>query len=214
MTHDQERMNEQIAHEIITQASAQHLGWDKQLKLIEAALDLKDTDIRQAREIINELKADLAKSQERVAELTAENERVWKDKAWLVEQNTLFRAELDGLRNSEAEQIIKLRARVEELLAAEHKLSDAYLRIRTKLDAFITPHAPSAEQVYAVTELKLDQLIARVESLEAERKLGNIPYKEAIEIQDENKRLRAALTKISLGCTDFTTKTIATDALR
>lgn len=46
----------------------------------------------------------------------------------------------------------------DEFLEAEHKLSDAYLRIRKILNAFQTPYAPTPEQIYQHTEAKLAAL--------------------------------------------------------
>lgn len=47
------------------------------------------------------------------------------------------------------------------LLRAEQRaLSDAYVRLRAKIPgAFDTPHAPTAEQVWDVTEKALDRLV-------------------------------------------------------
>ena len=42
--------------------------------------------------------------------------------------------------------------------------SDAYLRIRTMLNAFDTPYAPTGEQVWAHTEEKLSKLKAELEA--------------------------------------------------
>jgi len=51
--------------------------------------------------------------------------------------------------------------RFKELLAQERALSDAYLRLREMIPgAFDTPHAPTAEQVWAHTEKCLTALIA------------------------------------------------------
>ena len=58
----------------------------------------------------------------------------------------------------------------DEIRAAARKLSDAYLRIREKLDAFDTPRAPTAEQVWEHTEAKLDELISERETLREDLK--------------------------------------------
>lgn len=50
----------------------------------------------------------------------------------------------------------------DEWRASEHKLSEAYLRIRQKLNAFDTPHGPTADQVYEHTEAAIDTLQAKV----------------------------------------------------
>lgn len=51
---------------------------------------------------------------------------------------------------------------VSELREAEHKLSDAYIRIRTLLNAFDTPYAPTPEQIYELTERKLKSLTSKL----------------------------------------------------
>lgn len=51
---------------------------------------------------------------------------------------------------------------------AEKNVSDAYLRIREKLGAWNTLHAPTPEQIYELTESKLDALIANVAELQGE----------------------------------------------
>ena len=53
-----------------------------------------------------------------------------------------------------------LERELDELLKAEHKISDAYIRIRSKLNAFDTPYAPTPEQIYELTERKLDAVLA------------------------------------------------------
>lgn len=54
----------------------------------------------------------------------------------------------------------------DEWRASEHKLSDAYLRIRQKLNAFDTPHGPTADQVYERTEAAIDAMQAKVAILD------------------------------------------------
>lgn len=51
------------------------------------------------------------------------------------------------------------RERERKLLEAEHKLSDAYLRIRKLVGAWQTPIAPTPEQIYELTENKIKELI-------------------------------------------------------
>lgn len=48
-----------------------------------------------------------------------------------------------------------LEAERDAFKASEKKVSDAYLRIRELVNAFDTPHAPSPEQVYDLTESKV-----------------------------------------------------------
>lgn len=49
-------------------------------------------------------------------------------------------------------------------IVANQKLSAAYLRLRALIPgAFDTPHAPSSEEVWQVTENALKNLLARVE---------------------------------------------------
>ena len=47
----------------------------------------------------------------------------------------------------------------------------------------------------------LAKLIKRIKELEAEAKMGNIPYKEAIALKKENEKLKAKLKRSSKGCT-------------
>lgn len=55
-----------------------------------------------------------------------------------------------------------------EAISAEHKLSDAYLRLRTNIPgALDTPHAPTAEQVWTTTEAALTALREEVERVKA-----------------------------------------------
>ncbi len=67
----------------------------------------------------------------------------------------------DSLR-AELTAVIKQR---NELLHVERNLSDAYIRLRAKLNAFDTPWAPTPEQVYSHTEAKLDELIKQRDEL-------------------------------------------------
>lgn len=64
-----------------------------------------------------------------------------------------------------AEAVEELTSQHDELLAAEHDLSDAYLRLREKLKAFDTPPAPTPAQVYSHTEAKLDHLLTQRDGL-------------------------------------------------
>jgi hypothetical protein len=57
---------------------------------------------------------------------------------------------------------------VKELLKSERDLSNAYIRLRTILNAFDTPHAPSAEQVWEHTEKVANELKAKLSELERE----------------------------------------------
>ena len=74
---------------------------------------------------------------------------------------------LTGLCQDAATQIESLQSGNEHWRRAERNLSDAYLRLRIKLDAFRTPDAPTAEEVWAHTEAKLDELIAQRDELRA-----------------------------------------------
>ena len=56
-------------------------------------------------------------------------------------------------------------AECDALRSSEKMVSDAYLRIRKLLNAWDTPHAPSAQQVYEVTEGKLRALIQERDAL-------------------------------------------------
>lgn len=57
---------------------------------------------------------------------------------------------------------------------AERSLSQAYLRLRSKLGAFDTPEAPSAAQVWAHTEERLDELFLIMS--EINMKIRNFAY--------------------------------------
>ena len=59
--------------------------------------------------------------------------------------------------------------RNKDLLQAEHKLSDAYLRIRSLLNAWQTEQAPSAEHIYKLTEKKLKDVLERNKILESSK---------------------------------------------
>lgn len=64
-------------------------------------------------------------------------------------------------RLTAAEQRIEHYAdRWQSVLDSEHRLSDAYVRLRVMLDAFDTPYAPTPEQIWAHTEAKLAQVIS------------------------------------------------------
>ena len=65
-------------------------------------------------------------------------------------------------------ELEKVKAERDALLRAEHKLSEAYLRLRSKLNAFDTPKAPTAEQVWKHTEDKLDQVLQERDALKEE----------------------------------------------
>lgn len=67
----------------------------------------------------------------------------------------------------EHEMYIALRNELTRFRNSERELSDAYLRIRAKLNAYDTPHAPTFEQIWNHTESKLDQLIDRCERAKA-----------------------------------------------
>lgn len=56
----------------------------------------------------------------------------------------------------------------QQLQDSETRLSKAYLRIRTMLEAWDTPHAPTSEEVYRVTERALENLIAERDRLAKE----------------------------------------------
>lgn len=49
-----------------------------------------------------------------------------------------------------------------EMREAERKTSEAYLRLRCKIPgALDTPHAPSAEMIWGITERALDALVEK-----------------------------------------------------
>ena len=63
----------------------------------------------------------------------------------------------------------KLKEQYVELFEINLKLANAYLRIRSILGAFDTPIAPTAEQVYEVTEGKAKALVAELKKLKGEK---------------------------------------------
>ena len=68
---------------------------------------------------------------------------------------------LDAIASLIRPEIERLEADNAALQVAEHKLSDAYVRLRKKIPgALSTPTAPTPEQVWAVTEAALDGLSA------------------------------------------------------
>lgn len=56
---------------------------------------------------------------------------------------------------------------LEQWKADERELSQAYLRLRQKIPgAFLTPHAPSAQKVWQVTEEALDVVLERLKMVD------------------------------------------------
>lgn len=51
------------------------------------------------------------------------------------------------------------RAKLDDYKKVNKKLNEAYLRIREKVGAWDTPTAPTAEQIYLLTESKIDHLL-------------------------------------------------------
>lgn len=60
----------------------------------------------------------------------------------------------------------RLSEKVTELLKAEHRLSAAYIRLRSILGALDTVPGPTAQEVWAHTEAKATDLVTRVSELE------------------------------------------------
>lgn len=72
-------------------------------------------------------------------------------------------------RYNAASTLKKLAQEVEKFKTAEHMLSAAYVRLRHIIPgALDTPHAPSPEQVWTITEQAAARLVDRVAELEAE----------------------------------------------
>ena len=78
----------------------------------------------------------------------------------LMQQHALIKGFQAGATSRDAE--------VAKWKAAEHSLSDAYLRLRGLLDAFDTPRGVTAEQVWEHTEGKLIYLISERDQLRAQ----------------------------------------------
>lgn len=82
---------------------------------------------------------------------------------WL--QNHRRNLSQDAIDEALMEYIEHIEKQRDEFMASERNLSDAYIRLREKLSAFDTPTAPTAEQVYAHTEAKLDRLLEQRDEL-------------------------------------------------
>ena len=86
---------------------------------------------------------------------------------FLLKENDTLKAKVEELENrlsvcrKSDDLIIKLERKVADLetfKVSEKKLSDAYLRIRTLVNSFDTPFAPTPEQIYELTENKIKDL--------------------------------------------------------
>lgn len=82
--------------------------------------------------------------------------------ATMLDEVLFLRAELTRLQQSNA-----------ALVESEHKLSDAYVRLRAMIPgAFDTPHAPTGEQIWKITEAALSAMKDR--STRTETALANL----------------------------------------
>ena len=54
----------------------------------------------------------------------------------------------------------------ERLFESNKKLHEAYIRIRTILEAWDTPYAPSSEQVYEITEKKASEIALKAAEID------------------------------------------------
>ncbi len=113
-----------------------------------------------------------------------EYERLLADRDAAIQRADAAEATADkaiGSLKDDCDVILRERARAEmaererdayeqkwrDVLDAEHAVSNAYVRLRAKLDAFKTPYAATLEQIAAHTEPKLDTLIAERDDLRA-----------------------------------------------
>ncbi len=88
----------------------------------------------------------------------------------LEEAAITMKAYYESVFDDGAKRIAEVTKQRNELLHVERNLSDAYIRLRAKLNAFDTPWAPTPEQVYSHTEAKLDELIKQRDELLAAMK--------------------------------------------
>lgn len=94
--------------------------------------------------------------------------RIWRSIAWEgvgVEEEMVRRGIKFGPRIYSPRRLNDMAAELKAFKQAEKGLSDAYIRLRQKLNAFETPHAPTPEQIWKHTEDKLDDLKAENERL-------------------------------------------------
>lgn len=112
-----------------------------------------------------------------------------------------------------------IEAAVEQALRGGRQLSDAYLRLRAKLQAWDTPHAPSPEQVWAHTEAKLDALMAErdrlLADLEVVRQWGHRLRSQMSSLADQAFRMAEGPAQLDLAMFDqahvFAPKALAED---
>lgn len=90
-------------------------------------------------------------------ELQRKSGRVTREEAFdLARVANEIRKERDQL----AKQVADLESKRKYYQDAERELSDAYIRIRMLIDAFDTPYAPTAKQVWDHTESKIKTLLS------------------------------------------------------
>lgn len=87
-------------------------------------------------------------------------------------------------------QLKRTQLRLEEERICGKKLNNAYLRVREIVDAFDTPTAPTADQIYELTEQKARALVQAKEQLE---KLVGEDF--SIEELEEIRMLMSSLKK-------------------
>jgi DNA repair exonuclease SbcCD ATPase subunit len=96
----------------------------------------------------------------------------WKhvSNAWAKEPSAVVEWAREWMERAETAEVALAQAeiKIDDWRVAEHQVSDAYLRLRQKLDAFDTPTAPTLKQIAQVTEGKVDELLAEVERLRKE----------------------------------------------
>jgi len=160
------------------------------------AIDQRHSELK---EKVRELE-DEAKAISDLNDLINEKGRSWKaENAELTEK----------VRGLEAENA-KTKKHWQELIEAEHALSDAYIRLRSKLKAFDTPFAPTCEQVWKHTEQKLDALLA--ENAEMKEKVRELEQRESFAKQetwfalDRANKAEADLTALKKECQELAAK--------
>ncbi len=119
------------------------------------------TCMSEAADTIDRLLSEVGRLTQDRDDYKADYFRRHKEAVDLYEENLSLRSQLDAAN-----------ARAAELLDAERKLSDAYVRLRAILKdygAFNTPHAPTGPQIWETTETAAKAVVARAEAAERER---------------------------------------------
>lgn len=96
-----------------------------------------------------------------IVALATERDRLTMENDRLYSHHSECKKELGDL----VEKANRFKGERDVLLDSEHKLSEAYLRLRALLEAWKTPTAPTPEQIYEHTESKLKDLLGERDRL-------------------------------------------------